>query len=183
MRVKDTQDGYGLVSRWLHWGMALAIIVVFGLGIWIVGLDYQSPYYRIGPDIHRSVGILLFLFLGLRILWRILNIKPADTELTAFESKASHVVHWAFYALLAAIMVSGYFISSADGQAVDVFNWFSVPAVTKQPGLESTAGSIHRWLAYGMMTLALFHTLAALKHHFVNKDQILKRMWSGPATP
>ncbi len=180
MAVKDTAEGYGLVSRWLHWGMALAIFVVFGIGYWMVGLDYQSPYYRIGPDIHRSVGILLLLVLGLRVLWRVLNVKPSDTELTAFESKASHFVHWAFYALLAAIMVSGYFISSADGQAVDVFNWFSVPAITKQPGLETTAGFYHRWLAYATLALTALHTIAALKHHFSDKDQILRRMWSGP---
>ncbi len=182
MVIKDTPTGYGLISRWLHWGMALAIFVVFGIGVWMVGLDYQSPYYRLGPDIHRSAGILLLIVLGFRLLWRAFNTKPVGTELTAFERAGSRLVHWSFYVLLAVIMVSGYFISSADGQPVAVFDWFSIPAVTKQQGLADSAGFVHRWLAYGTMALALAHSVAALKHHFSNKDQIMRRMWNGPPT-
>jgi cytochrome b561 len=179
MPLKNTAAGYGLVSRLIHWIMALAIFVVFGIGIWMIGLDYQNPYYRLGPDIHRSVGILLLIALVFRYLWRLVNVLPNDSELTPFERKASHIVHLVFYPLLAAVMISGYFISSAGGQAVDVFDWFSIPAVTKQPGLESQAGFVHRWLAYGTVALAAVHTIAALKHHFVEKSRVLTRMWSG----
>ena len=179
MSLKNTASGYGLVSRALHWVMALAIFAVFGIGVWMVRLDYQSPYYRIGPDIHRSVGILLLIALAFRYLWRLANVVPDDRELTPFESRASHTVHLIFYPLLAAVMVSGYLISSANGDAVPVFDWFSVPAVTKQQGLEDQAGFVHRWLAYGAMALAGVHTIAALKHHFVEKSRVLTRMWSG----
>jgi cytochrome b561 len=179
MPLKNTASGYGLVSRLFHWIMALAIFVVFGIGIWMVGLDYQSPYYRLGPDIHRSVGMLLAVALVFRWVWRLANVAPDDDELTPFERRASHVVHLLFYPLLAAVMISGYLISSAGGQAVDVFDWFSVPAVMKQPGLETPAGFVHRWLAYGAAALALVHTIAALKHHFVEKSRVLTRMWTG----
>ena len=164
---------------WRDVFVALAIFVVFGLGIWMVRLDYQSPYYRIGPDIHRSVGLLLLFALVLRWGWRMNNVIPDGSELTPFERKASHAVHLGFYPLLAAVMVSGYFISSADGVAVQVFDWFSVPAITKQAGLEDQAGFVHRWLAYVTIALAFVHTIAALKHHFAEKSRVLTRMWTG----
>ena len=179
MALKNTASDYGLVARLFHWIMAAAIFVVFGLGLWMVRLDYQSPYYKLAPDIHRSVGMLLLGALAARYLWRVANVTPDDSELTAFESRASHAVHIAFYPLLAALMVSGYLISSANGSPVSVFDWFDVPAVTKQQGLEDQAGFVHRWLAYGTIALALVHTIAALKHHFIEKSRVLTRMWSG----
>jgi cytochrome b561 len=181
MYLRDTLSGYGFVSRVLHWGMALAIVGVFGLGLWMVRLDYDSPYRIIGPDIHRSVGILLLLFLIARVIWRTLNAHPEPSPLTPLQYRASRAMHWTLYAVLLGVTVSGYFISSADGQPVSVFDWFSVPAVTKQPGLEDQAGLVHRWLAWGAIILAALHTIAALKHHFAGHDRILFSMWRGPS--
>ena len=180
MPLMNTPAGYGIVSRLFHWIMALAIVIVFGLGVWMVRLDYQSPYYTAAPDFHRSLGILLLIALIARFAWRMINSRPADPELTVFEKRSSHAVHLAFYPLILLLTVSGYLISSANGEAVGVFHWFTVPAVVRQPGLEDQAGLAHRWIAYGTMALALVHTMAALKHHVIDKSQVLSRMWSGP---
>ena len=180
MSLMNTPAGYGLVSRLFHWVMAFAIVIVFALGIWMVRLDYQSPYYTSAPDLHRSLGVLLLIGLIARFCWRMVNPRPAVPELTVFEKRSSYAVHLAFYLLILILTVSGYFISSANGEAVDVFHWFAVPAVTRQPGLEDQAGLVHRWIAYGTMALAVIHTIAALKHHLVDKSGVLTRMWSGP---
>jgi len=180
MDIRDTVDGYGIVSRLFHWVMALAIVAMFALGLWMVGLDYYSPYYNSAPDLHRSVGILLLIALIIRWLWRASNIQPRDDELSPFEQKASYAAHWGFYVLLLALMVSGYLISTADGQSIDVFGWFKVPALVHTPGLETPSGKVHRILAWGVIALAAVHSLAALKHHFVDRSTILQRMWSGP---
>ena len=183
MVIKDTSDGYGLVSRLFHWLMALAIFGLFGLGWWMVGLDYYSAYYHSAPDLHRSAGILLLIALAARIVWRSINVKPQDDELTRLERRASRLVHLGFYPLLLALMLSGYFISTPDGRAIDVFGLFSVPSIVQQKGLADTAGLVHRVLAYVVMAVAAVHTIAALKHHFVEKSSILTRMWSGPPAP
>lgn len=180
MILRDSAGGYGLVSRGLHWGMALAIVALFALGLWMVRLDYDSPYRLIGPDIHRSVGMLLLFFLIARVAWRAVNVHPHPSPLSPFETRASRAMHWTLYAVLAGVMVSGYFISSANGEAVAVFDWFSIPAMTKQAGLEDQAGLVHRWLAWIAIGLAAFHTIAALKHHFLDRDRILYSMWRGP---
>lgn len=180
MFIRDTSAGYGLVSRLFHWLMAVAIIAMFGLGLWMVRLDYYSPYYNSAPDLHRSVGMVLLLALILRVIWRVFNPKPSDAELSPLERKAAFSVHWGFYLLLFALLISGYLISTPDGDPFSVFGWFDVPAIIKMPGLETPAGNVHRVLAYAVIALAVVHALAALKHHLIDGNTILTRMWSGP---
>lgn len=181
MQVRDSAAGYGLPTRIIHWLMAVAIVGMYLLGLWMVDLNYYSPYYRSAPDLHRSVGMLLLLLLVLRFGWRLFNGKPEDTELSAFERVAASVVHWGFYPLLFALMVSGYLMSTADGRPIEVFNWFSVPALVHDKGMEKTAGEIHEWLADVTMIVVALHVAATLKHQFIDRSRVLARMWSGPA--
>jgi cytochrome b561 len=180
MLIKDTPAGYGLVTRLAHWVMAVAIIGMFVLGLWMVTLNYYSPYYRSAPDIHRSVGMLLLILLVLRFAWRLANPKPDESELAPWERTAAFVVHWGFYPLLLALMVSGYLISTADGRPIEVFNWFSVPSLIEKKGLEDVAGEVHEILSYMTIAVVVLHAAASLKHHFVDRSRILARMWSGP---
>lgn len=180
MRLTDSTANYGLVTWSLHWVMFIAMAVVFGLGLWMVDLDYYSPYYNLAPDIHRSLGILLLIALVFRFAWRILNRKPSDEELSPFERLASHLVHWGFYPLLLALLITGYLISTAKGEPVSVFGWFSVPATLQLPGQEDAAGYIHWLLAWITVALVAVHAVAAIKHHVIDRSNILTRMLSGP---
>jgi cytochrome b561 len=180
MQIRDTAAGYGLPTRIVHWVMTVAIIGMYFLGLWMVDLDYYSPYYRSAPDLHRSVGMLLLAALAVRFVWRLFNGKPSDEELSPFERYTSRIVHWGFYPLLFALMVSGYLMSTADGRPIEVFDWFSVPALVHDKGMEKTAGEVHEFLADITMILVLLHAAAALKHHFLDRSRVLKRMWSGP---
>lgn len=180
MLIRDTTAGYGLITRLTHWLMAVAIIALFVLGLWMVTLNYYSSYYRIAPDIHRSVGMLLLFLLVLRFGWRLANPKPGDDELSPLERKASRIVHWGFYPLLFVLIASGYLISTADGRPIEVFDWFSVPALLHDPGLETPAGRVHEILAYVTIAVVAVHTAGSLKHHFIDRSRILTRMWSGP---
>lgn len=180
MLIRDTSAGYGLVTRLTHWVMAVGIIGMFVLGLWMVDLDYYSPYRVIAPHIHRSIGMLLLIWLVLRFGWRLANSKPDESELSPIERTAARIVHWGFYPLLFGLMVSGYFISTADGRPIEVFDWFSVPALVKHKGLEDTAGLVHEILAYVTIAVVAVHAAASFKHHFVDRSSILSRMWSGP---
>lgn len=179
MQVRDTTTGYGLTTRVVHWLMAVAIVGMYALGLWMVELDYYSPYYRSAPDLHRSVGMLLLFLLVARFLWRVLNTQPDDDDLSKIERVASKIVHWGFYPLLFALMLSGYLMSTADGRPIEVFDWFSVPALIHDKGMEKTAGEIHEFLANLTMLVVALHALAALKHHFFDRGRSLVRMWSG----
>ncbi len=176
--LRNTSQTYGIVSVVLHWLMALAIIGLFGLGFYMVDLDYYDPLYQRLPEIHKGVGILLVLVFVFRIVWRLTNPRPAPVEgTTPLEERAAGLVHHLFYLLIAVIVCSGYLISTADGRPIEVFGLFSVPAtITQIPEQEDRAGLVHEYLAYGLIALVVLHAAAALKHHLVNRDETLRRM-------
>ena len=70
MQWRNSPTNYGLTSIALHWLVALAVFGLFGLGFWMVGLTYYSSWYRTAPDLHKSIGVMLFMVMVLRVLWR-----------------------------------------------------------------------------------------------------------------
>ncbi|MDZ7661151.1 cytochrome b [Thiohalophilus sp.] len=176
MRLGNTTSGYGPVAIILHWLTALAVIGLFALGLWMVELTYYDSWYTTAPAIHKSVGLLLFVLVLLRLLWRWGNPHPEPIG-PPLEKRLAGVMHWLLYLFLLAVLISGYLISTAKGKPIEVFDWFAVPAsVHGLPNQEDIAGLIHLWLAWGLIVLSSGHTLAALKHHFFDRDATLRRI-------
>ncbi|MDF7657701.1 cytochrome b [Erwiniaceae bacterium L1_54_6] len=169
---------FGAVSILLHWLMALAIYGMFVLGLWMVGLGYYDGWYHTAPEIHKSIGILLFSALLIRLAWRFLSPPPAPLSSYSTPVRLTAIAaHWLLYALLLTILLSGYLISTADGKPISFFGWFEVPALLAGAAAQAdTAGDIHLWLAWTVVVLSVLHGLAALKHHFIDRDITLKRM-------
>jgi len=176
MQLKNTSKYYGLVSILIHWLMAIAIIGMFGLGVWMVGLDYYDPWYHRGLWLHQSIGMLLLLLLLFRLIWRLSNPVPEIIGLW-WEKLVAIWVHRGHYLLMVILMVTGYLITTAYGRGVDVFGWFECPALfPADKGRETTLGFYHMILAWGYMAYIAMHAAAALKHHFIDKDTTLLRM-------
>ncbi len=177
--LRNTETAYGWVAIILHWLMAIAIFGLFGLGLYMVELTYYDAWYKGSLDLHKSIGLVLATLLLFRIFWRLTNVSPksADMNASQLEIKAAHFVHIALYLLMVLLMFSGYLISTADGRPISVFGVVSVPALPFAiENQEDIAGSIHYYLAWSLVLLAAFHALAALKHHFINKNTTLVRM-------
>ena len=179
MPLKDTTAGYGAITRWLHWLMALAMVALFALGLWMVELTYYDPWYNRAPDLHKSIGMVFFAALLARVMWRAINQKPEPESHSAFERRTATLVRWSLYALLFGLCITGYLIATAKGQPIVVFSGLEVPAVWKQDGLETPAGVVHDWLAWITIALASLHAGAAFKHHFWDRSRTLVRMWRG----
>jgi len=176
---KNTKDKWGWLSILFHWLTAFIVVGLFILGLWMVDLTYYDEWYRSAPFMHKSIGVTLFILTVLRIIWRRINEvpEPINTH-TDFERKAAGFVHTGLYFLLLAVMLTGYFISTADSRPVDVFGLFKVPAVIHGiNNQEDIAGVLHLILASILIGMAVLHGLAAIKHHFINKDRTLKRMF------
>ncbi|SFX61784.1 cytochrome b [Marinospirillum alkaliphilum] len=173
----NTPSAYGWVSILLHWVVALAVIGLYPLGLYIVSLSYYDPGYRLYPDIHRSLGILLAMLLVIRLVWKLLNPSPVLLVHSTWERLSAKAGHLLLYLLLGLVLFSGYMLSTADGRSIQVFDWFSVPAI---PALanrqEELAGTVHFYAATGLVVLAGVHALAALKHHFIDQNATLRRM-------
>jgi cytochrome b561 len=114
----------------------------------------------------------------LRLIWRNSQITPEHlASHSKIERKAGNLILSLLYALLFLIMISGYLISTADDRGIEVFQLFAIPSLGEFiENQEDIAGLIHKWLAYTLIALALLHALAALKHHFIDKDNTLNRM-------
>lgn len=178
MQLRNDTERYGLVAVLLHWLVALTVFAMFGLGLWMTSLTYYDPWYRSGPALHKSIGVLLFVVMLARLGWRLYSPPPPPLPShTLFERAAAHTVHLWLYLMLFALMLSGYLISTADGRAVEVFGLFSIPAtITSIPQQEDLAGTIHLYLAMFLMSLVMLHVAGALKHHFIDRDRTLRRM-------
>lgn len=179
--IKNSLSTYGLIAIFLHWLMALGVFFMFGLGLYMVELSYYDAWYKGSLDLHKSIGIVLFIVYCLRLLWRMVNLAPAfppaKNKFEKFEHSAAHVAHWFLYLLLPVLMFTGYLISTADGRGVWVFELFEVPAITAFiENQEDVAGEIHLILAWCLIGMVAVHVAAALKHHFINKDDTLKKI-------
>ncbi|KGJ96180.1 cytochrome b [Colwellia psychrerythraea] len=176
---KNTESSYGLIAIIFHWLMAVAIFSLFGLGLYMVELTYYDAWYKGSLDLHKNIGMTLFVALMLRVFWRVVNVTPKNVDQSAskLEVKSAHYAHVALYALMAILMISGYLISTADGRAIDIFGLLSIPALPISiNNQEDIAGNIHEILAWTLVLLSAGHALAALKHHFINKNNTLVRM-------
>ncbi|EEG85475.1 Nickel-dependent hydrogenases B-type cytochrome subunit [Proteus penneri ATCC 35198] len=130
MQWRNNASRYGHLSLLLHWGMALTVYGMFALGLWMVTLGYYDSWYHSAPEIHKSIGILLFIVLIVRVIWRWISPPPkALSSYSKLTRISAHIVHMLLYLILFSILISGYLISTADGQAISVFDWFSVPAI------------------------------------------------------
>lgn len=174
--LMNSKDSYGWINIAVHWVMALMILGMYPLGLYIVSLGYYDPGYRIYPNLHRSLGIIVAILLLVRLGWRVVNPTPRSLAQQPWEKWAAHSAHLLLYVLLVIVVASGYFISTADGRSIQVFDWFQVPASPWFRRQEELAGMIHFYAATTMMVLVAMHFLAALKHHFITKDWTLKRM-------
>ena len=167
---------YNPVVKMIHWLSAIVIVGMFAAGLWMVDLSYYSEWYRTVPHWHKSVGLLLAGLTLFRWFIRGVTASPA-LEGKPFEKIAAKMAHTFMYIVLVVLFVSGYLISTEDGRAIDVFNWFSVPGVGALfEGQADLSGEIHFYAAWTLIVMSTLHALAALKHHFIDKDNTLRKM-------
>ncbi|MDB6145470.1 MAG: cytochrome b561 family protein [Pseudomonas sp.] len=178
MQLRNSSSRYGLVSMLLHWGVALVVYGLFALGLWMVGLDYYDAWRKAAPDLHKSIGLTLFAVMLIRVVWRIVSPPPPPPATQGKWTRlAATLGHLFLYVGLFATMFAGYLISTADGVGISVFGLFEVPAIIDSiPDQADVAGAVHLYLAWIIVIFSGLHALAALKHHFIDRDATLRRM-------
>ena len=172
------QSTYSLTRTLLHWLIAIIVIGLFASGYWMVDLDYYNNWYTKAPFAHKAIGIILFLVLLVTSLIRLLTNKPDyDTSLSVVEKRSAKLVQYSMSLLIYSLIITGYLITTAKGDAISIFGLFEIPAIFSNINSQNDlAGKLHRWGAYLCVGLACLHAAAALFHHFVKKDTTLTRM-------
>lgn len=174
MRTEITH--YNRIAQLMHWLSAVVVIGMFAAGVWMVDLSYYSQWYQTAPHWHKSVGLLLAVLTLFRVMWKLVTLSPG-MDGSHWEQASAKLVHGLIYLDLMTLFASGYLISTEDGRGIDVFNWFTVPgAGALFEGQSDLAGLVHAYAAWMLIAIAMLHALAALKHHFINQDNTLRKM-------
>lgn len=188
MGLRNTTTGWGWLARLLHWSIAAIILFMLGLGVYmtqiVTDVFEQFPLFQT----HKSWGFVVFVLALIRVVWRLFNPAPTlPADMSPLERLGAHLSHWTLYILMFALPLSGWLMSSASplqdlyGIKNMVFGLFEMPDPYK-PGdgdLEEWFKGVHYWCAWALALTLAAHVGAALKHHFVNRDTVLRRMLKG----
>jgi len=161
----------------LHWLVALALFASFGLGIYMHELPLSPDKLKF-YSWHKWAGVTIFLLVLFRLLWRLTHRPPAPpADIPAWQHVAAEAVHWMLYALMIAIPLSGWLMSSAKGFQTVYFGVLPLPdLLAKNKELGETLTTVHQVLNFTLAGLVLIHVGAALKHHYIDRDGVLARM-------
>ena len=184
---RDTPaERYALSARVLHWLMALGFLFMWACGYTMTTLVAEdSPLEEFLFGLHISLGVTLLFLLVLRLALRVLSPPPPlPPGLAEWEKTASHLGHWGLYLLPAAVIAVGWAETDFGGHGV---KWFGLPMPKVLPTrdrlfgleLESLTASLHMWLAYVLLVLALVHVAAVAKHRWIDGHDVLQRMTFG----
>ena len=186
MRLQNSEQRYGAVAIALHWLMAGVLIALLAMGIYMVSLpDVGFDTRKIMLILyHKQLGLLALMLAALRFGWRVGNALPSLTEtLPDWQKVIARLVHLCFYALMFALPITGWLMSSAAGIPVSLFGVLDLPdLVAYDDYLFRALVGIHRWLGYALIACIAIHAGAALRHHFIFKDETLKKMWPSSRT-
>ena len=161
----------------LHWIVAILILANLALGLYTVGLPLSPTKLRYF-SFHKWIGVTVFLLAAARLLWRLAHPAPALPEgMPAWERKTAHATHALLYLLFFAAPLTGWLFSSASGFQTVYLGVVPIPdLLSKDKALADVLKLAHKSINYTMAGVIVLHVAAALKHHFVDKDDVLRRM-------
>jgi cytochrome b561 len=176
--LRNTSNRWGSIAQAFHWAVVALIITQFVLANQAehlpLGMAKLAALAR-----HKSVGLTILGLAVLRLLWRWSNraSPPLPDGLRAYERALAHLTHWGLYALLFLMPLSGWLMSSAKNYPVSWFGLVQMPnLIAPDEAAFNFLRAAHGVMAKLLFAIAVLHALAALVHHFVKKDDVLKRM-------
>ncbi|QKK03455.1 MAG: cytochrome b [Pseudomonadota bacterium] len=174
---RNTKSAYGVISQTFHWLIVALLIVQYAWAWRIDGVDGIRARLELVTQ-HKTIGMSVLILAVLRLLWRMFNRPPPlPAGMPRWESLAARAGHWMLYGLIIAVPLSGWAYSSAAGYGDYWWGPVDFPGIAPtSEALEDLFHEIHEWLTTTLAVVAIGHTLAALRHHFWLKDDVMTRM-------
>jgi cytochrome b561 len=178
--LNNTANTYGVVAKGFHWLLFLMLTFSIVAGNFLAAMPKGAEKLQ-AAGMHKSFGAVLLMLILLRLVWRLLNETPRlPDETTAGEAFLAKAMHWGLYVLMFAQPLSGIMMSQAAGVPVSFFGLFEFPAfLAKNPELAETFRAMHGTVWILLVLAVIGHAGAALHHHFIKKNNVLKQMTSG----
>ncbi|HVI58230.1 MAG TPA: cytochrome b [Luteimonas sp.] len=181
MTWKNTDDNWGPVSQLLHWLIVLLILLMAIVGLTMVELPKTPKYFWV-YTLHKSVGITVLALVLLRIGWRLYAGAPKPVPGTPkWQERIATLTHWALYALILAMPLSGWLFDSASGlRPFRLYGLVAMPKlVAPDEAIRDVAGDAHELMFWVLVALVALHAAAAFHHHIFRNDATLLRMLPG----
>lgn len=177
MRLTNSETGYGLVHWVIHWATVGLVFWLFYLGWTMVDLPLSPQKFQ-DYALHKSLGLTVLALVALRLVWRRLNaVPPLPDGMARHETILARATHHGIYVLLFLIPFTGWLYSSATASPANYFGFFTVPdLIPANETLGKALKVVHQYAGYLLAVAITLHVVGALKHHFVNRDTVLKRM-------
>ena len=177
MGLRNSPTRYGYAGQLLHWLVVAGIIASY---LTAEGSESDNDALI---ALHRSLGITILALAALRVAWRLLDRTPDfPAAMARWQRTAARVAHATLYALLFALPLTGWLLSSAEGDPVVVFGGLTLPPLPWVAD-EDLLEEVHEALFNVLLAVALLHAAAALKHHFWDRDGVLRSMLPGRGGP
>jgi len=177
MALRNTETRWGWPSKLLHWLTAALILIQIPLGFYAEEIKL-SPLKLDLFVWHKSIGMLVLLLAIERLLWRMTGTIPKTPDASSLQRRLAQLAHATLYGLMIALPISGWIITSAANIPTKLFWLIELPAITgPDEALKSLAAEVHEVCVFLLIAILVAHIGAALRHHFILRDSILKRMW------
>ena len=179
-----TSSRHNGISIALHWVLAIALALMFGVGLYMADLPF-SPLRLKLYNWHKWAGVVILALSLARLTWRLTHRPPAlprrvEAAMPAWQMRAYHATHGLLYALFFLVPLIGWAYSSAAGFSIVLFGVLPLPDfVAPDKALAALIKPWHEWSAFALAGLVTLHVAAALKHHWVDRDGLLQRMLPG----
>jgi cytochrome b561 len=168
---------YGTAAVASHWLLALLIIGNFLFGLYFIDLPFSPQKLRYFSW-HKWAGVVVLPLAAVLLSWRALRgTLPLPAAMPHWEKQVSHFTHALLYVFFFVSPVSGWLYSSAAGFQTVLFGVLPLPDVIgRDREVAEALKAIHRWMNYALAAVVVVHVLAAFKHHFIDRDDVLARM-------
>lgn len=189
MPLTNASDRYGAVTKTFHWLIALLIVTLIPLGLIADYLPYETSDQLATKawlfSLHKTLGVTAFAVALARIIWAVTQTKPAHLHPERkLETFAAETVHWLLYASLVIVPLSGWIHHAAASGFAPI--WLPIgqdlPLVPKSESVSHVFANVHEIATHVLQASLALHVLGALKHHFIDRDSTLRRMWFGTTT-
>ena len=176
MTFRNTTRSWGALSKALHW-----LIVLLIINQWIIAerAEALTGFAKLKAlGYHKSFGMTILMLAIIRLVWRWMNPVPdLRAETKPWERALAKISHVLLYGLIFAMPITGWLMSSAKTYSVSWFNLFAFPnLVGKNDRVYHLMNDLHHLLFAALVIVAALHIAGALKHHFIDKNDVLKRM-------
>ncbi len=175
---RNSPTQYGSIARFLHWATAILIIVTIPFGLIMVNIG-PGTMQNVLYVTHESIGLPIVTLAVLRLIWRLADPPPPlPASIPPGQARLARINHQLLFLLLFLMPASGYLFVIAGGYPMNYFKLFDVPRlVDKNEGLSKLMETAHLSLQFAVYALVGAHVAAALHHHLVKRDGVLRRMW------